>query len=209
MIDSYAAYRDYLEADRISLGRTWSLAGFIFDDVWRYQRLLRYVEFLTNCRKRPILRRVASFRLHRLGTRLGFTIPLNVFGPGLAIAHHGTIVVNSGARIGANCRLHVCVNIGTAAGSAEAAPTIGNNCYIGPGAKLYGPITIGDNVAIGANAVVNRSFPDGNVTLAGVPARIISRKGSRGLLVRGTLGQIGHTSQLVSTDPLAHGSRET
>lgn len=185
MITSYEAYRQFLEADRLSLRREWSLATFIYDDIWRYQRLLRYVEYLTNCRKRPIRRRLAAFRLHRLGIRLGFTIPINVFGPGLAIAHHGTIVVNAGARIGANCRLHVCVNIGTAAGEDRAAPSIGDNCYIGPGAKLFGPIRIGDNVAIGANAVVNKSFPEGHVTIAGVPARVISRRGSQGLLVEG------------------------
>jgi len=188
MINSFRSYREYLEADRIALQRTWSLAALIYDDVWRYQRLLRYVEYLTNCRKRPIRRRLAHFRLHRLGTRLGFTIPLNVFGPGLAIAHHGTIVVNAGARVGKNCRLHVCVNIGTAAGAVAAAPQIGANCYIGPGAKIYGPITIGDSVAIGANAVVNKSFPEGNATIAGIPARIISQKGSQGLLVEGFRG---------------------
>ena len=92
------------------------------------------------------------------------------FGPGLSIAHRGTIVVNSGARVGANCRLHVCVNIGTKAGYGEQAPVLGDNVYVGPGAKLYGSIVVGNNVAIGANAVVNKSFPQDNVVLAGVPA---------------------------------------
>jgi serine O-acetyltransferase len=52
-----------------------------------------------------------------------------------------------------------------------AVPVIGNDCYIGPGAKLFGPIELGPNPVIGANAVVNRSFPQGNVTLVGVPAK--------------------------------------
>ncbi len=51
------------------------------------------------------------------------------------------------------------------------APQIGDNVYISPGAKLFGDIVIGDNVKIGANAVVNKSFPEGNCTLVGVPAR--------------------------------------
>lgn len=63
----------------------------------------------------------------------------------------------------------MCVNIGLKNGKA---PTIGNNVYIGPGAKLFGGIRIGDNVVIGANAVVNCDFPS-NVSVAGVPARII------------------------------------
>jgi serine O-acetyltransferase len=185
MIDSYRSYKDYLEADRVALQRTWCWSALVLDDVWRFQKLLRYAEYLTNCGIHPIRRAVANYRRHRLGTRLGLTIPLNVFGPGLAIAHYGTIVVNSAARVGANCRIHVCVNIGTAAGERDAAPRIGDNCYIGPGAKIFGPITIGDNVAIGANAVVNKSFPDSNVTLAGVPAQIVSRQGSRNLLTTG------------------------
>lgn len=53
------------------------------------------------------------------------------------------------------------------------APVIGNNVWIGPGAKLFGDITIGDNVMIGANSVVTKSFPD-NVRIAGIPAKIIS-----------------------------------
>jgi serine O-acetyltransferase len=68
------------------------------------------------------------------------------------------------------------VNIGTEAGSDDVAPTIGDNCYIAPGAKLFGAIVLGDNVVVGANAVVNRSYPEGNCTLGGVPARVISKK---------------------------------
>jgi serine O-acetyltransferase len=102
---------------------------------------------------------------------LGFTIAPNVFGPGLSIAHPGTIVVHSDARVGANCRLHVGVVIGASHDEHAGVPTIGDDCYIGPGAKLFGAIEIGDRTRIGANAVVNRSFPEGDTTIAGVPAR--------------------------------------
>lgn len=74
------------------------------------------------------------------------------------------------------------VNIGTAAGTSGCAPQIGNNVYIGPGAKIFGPIHIADGIAIGANAVVNKDCLQENVTLRGVPARIISYKGSQGLM---------------------------
>ena len=60
----------------------------------------------------------------------------------------------------------------------EEAPIIGDNCFIGPGAKLFGKIKIGDNVAIGANSVVNKSFQD-NVTIAGVPARVVNNRGTQ------------------------------
>lgn len=96
------------------------------------------------------------------------------------------MVINGAARIGENCRIHVGVNIGTAAGTNGQAPVIGNNVYIGPGAKLFGPIKIGNGVAIGANAVVNKSFEEDNVTLAGVPAKIINHTGSEGFLIKGS-----------------------
>ena len=112
----------------------------------------------------------------RKGRKLGFSIPPNTVGPGLSLAHAGTIVINSNARIGSNCRLHVCVNIGADIRDGKLAPKIGNNCYIGPGVKMYGNITIGDNVAIGANSVVNKSF-ESNRTIAGVPAKMISQNG--------------------------------
>ena len=56
------------------------------------------------------------------------------------------------------------------------APHIGDDCYLGPGAKIYGDIKIGNNVAIGANAVVNKSL-DSNCTIAGIPAKVIADKG--------------------------------
>ena len=186
MIQSHADYLAYLEADRIALNQRHHWRALMFDDVWRFQRLLRRLEYLINCRGSRLLRAWTNFRFRRLSRQLGFSIPPNVFGPGLAIAHQGTIGVNDHARVGANCRLQVCVVIGTQAGFSDAAPQLGNNCYIGPGAKLFGRISIGDNTAIGANAVVNKDFLQGNITLAGAPARIISHKGSDGLLIRGS-----------------------
>lgn len=120
-----------------------------------------------------------------MSIRLGFTIPCNVCGPGLSIAHIGTIVLNESVRIGKNCRIHVCVNIGAAAGRPDESPIIGDNVYIGPGAKLYGAIQIASDIAIGANAVVNKSFITPGISIAGVPARPISEKGSQGLLTKG------------------------
>ena len=63
-------------------------------------------------------------------------------------------------------------------------PIIGNNCYIGPGAKIFGGISIGNNVAIGANAVVFKDIPD-NSTVVGVPGRILPNKGSRDMMIYG------------------------
>lgn len=181
MITCRADYRRYLAADRKALVHTRGIKDWLTNDVWRFQRALRRFEYQLNARPRSARRVVAHIMWRRKGRQLGFTIPPNVFGPGLAIAHPGTIVVNGGARVGAHCRLHVGVNIGTTAGKRDEAPIIGEGCYLGPGAVLFGPITIGDYVAVGANAVVTKDFSDGYVTLGGAPASVISPKSSEGL----------------------------
>lgn len=189
VIGSKEDYHFYLEADRVALniGSWWP--KYFSHDVWRFERRLRRVEYWQNCRRSPVFRPIYYFlywRFRRLSLRMGYSIPPNVFGPGLSIAHPGTLIVNDAARIGENCRIHPGVTIGTAAGEEHAAPHIGKNAFIGPNAVILGPIEIGDDVAIGANAVVNRSFPESGITVAGVPAKKVSEKGSRGLYQRST-----------------------
>lgn len=173
MIQSRADLISYLKADKLALGRASGPRGVVSDDIWRCQRFLRYLEYVTNCRRPAVVRLVIAYLYRRQSRRLGVTIPINVFGPGLSIAHPGTIVVNDRARVGSNCRIHACVVIGSSSRSRDEAPQIGDDCYIGPGAKIFGPIRLGDDVVIGAKAVVNSSFPDGHVHIAGVPARVL------------------------------------
>lgn len=141
---------------------------------WRFIRRLRRVEYFKD--KKGLLNRVLYFlfyyRYRSLGIKLGFSIPLNVLGPGLSLPHRGTIVISDKAKIGSNARIHVCVNIGASKGGS---PVIGDNVYIGPGAKIFGPIKIGNNVQIGANAVVNQSFEEDNIVIAGIPAKVVKR----------------------------------
>lgn len=187
MIQSKSDFHVYCEADCRSLGLNWQNPSLLWHDIYIFQRRMRKLEYALNCRKNPILKLYRRILFRRASVKLGFSIPPNTFGPGLAIAHRGTIVVNGGAKIGANCRIHVDVNIGTEAGKDSAAPKIGDNCYIAPGAKIFGPIVIGAGTVIGANAVVNKDFPQGNQTIAGVPARVVSNKSSKNLLQRGFL----------------------
>lgn len=174
MIQTRGDLKRYLEADRIGLRRT-RRKPMRYDEVWIFQRLLRKVEFLCNSGAFILARKYYGWRLHRQSVRCGFEIPINTFGPGLSIAHRGTIIVHPDARIGANCRLHVDVVIGTRPGPPpEPAPRIGDNCYIGPGAKIFGDVVLGPNTVVGANSVVNASFTDGRMTIAGAPARKVS-----------------------------------
>ncbi|OGV65298.1 MAG: serine acetyltransferase [Lentisphaerae bacterium RIFOXYA12_FULL_48_11] len=178
MIESRAEYLQYLEADRIALGiKTGTFktkfAELIYPNpVWNFQKALRKLEYYCNCRSDIISRLYyyyLEYKFRKLSIRLGFTIPRNVFGPGLAIVHYGTIVVNDRARIGKNCRIHACTNIGASRGKPEA-PQIGDNVYIGPGVCIFGDIKIGSGIAIGANSTVNKSFEEDNIMIAGSPA---------------------------------------
>jgi len=95
-------------------------------------------------------------------------------GKGTRFAYSGIgVVLHKRTIIGRNCTIGTNVTIGGRSGHFEV-PKIGNNVYIATGVKILGPITIADDVIIGANAVVINDVP-GNVTVAGVPAKIIKR----------------------------------
>ncbi len=87
------------------------------------------------------------------------------FGPGLFIGHFGGIVVGSGVTVGDNCNLSHGVTLGDHRGS----PRVGNCVYFAPGAIAFGPITIGDHVAVGPNAVVRQDVPAGSTAVSGRP----------------------------------------
>jgi len=180
MIHSKDDLKFYLEADRIALDIHLKRPRLFQDEIWRFQRLLRIVEFIENCGKSQ-LNRVTLFgkyfRFNRLSVKLGFTILPNVFGPGLSIAHRGPIVIHRRVRIGENCRIHHNVTIGTL--GTKKVPRIGKNVFIGTGAVIAGDIEIADGIAIGANSFVNKSFTEPDITIAGSPAKKVSDKGSK------------------------------
>lgn len=112
------------------------------------------------------------WRLRQLSYKTGFQIPPHTCGAGLQIWHYGYLIINSEARIGNNATLYPGVEIGEKNGGC---PTIGDNVFIGAGAKIFGPIKIGNNVTIAPNAVVVKDIPD-NAIVGGVPAKIIKMK---------------------------------
>jgi len=182
MIKTKADLRRFLLQDQIALGKGKQKRPSPFgDEVWRFQRLMRRAEYRVNNAKGPVGKALAAvyrLRYHRFCVRMGFHVPLNIFDEGLSIAHYGALVVNSAAKVGKNCRIHAMVVIGATNGD-PAAPVIGDNVYIGAGAKIVGNIRIADDVAIGANAVVVKSIEEKGTTWGGVPARKISENSSR------------------------------
>ena len=145
----------------------------------RYVRKDFKVPFLMSIFK--IVTHVAHFVL-TVVTKIEISFDVDIKG-GFYIGHFGYIIVNPTVKIGSNCNISQGCVIGEGGrGSLRGTPVIGNQVYIAPGAKIFGPITIGDNVAVGANAVVNDSIPD-NAVVVGIPGKIVSYKGASDFII--------------------------
>ena len=152
--------------------------GFIFC-FW-----LRTCAFL---RSRPLGRLLgypfARWMMKRLMYRYGIAVEFTTeIGPGFYIGHFGGIVINRRVKIGRDCNISQGVTLGISnRGENAGCPVIGDRVFIGPGAKIFGAVRIGNDVAVAANAVVTKDVPDG-VTVGGVPARVINHAGSAGYI---------------------------
>ncbi len=181
MIQSRDQLKEYLEKDAAASYRKTSKAHGLRDDIWKWQRAMRYAEYYGNrAGRNPIYKPAAILccaRFARLSVKLGFSTPYKNIGKGFSVAHYGLLVINGNTLIGENCRLHEGVCIGTTNGS-DRAPRIGNNVFIGSGAKIIGDIEIADDVAIGAGSVVVKSILEPGTTWAGVPAKKVSDRNS-------------------------------
>lgn len=124
------------------------------------------------------LYKIKLFFLARLVSQLGrfFTgieiHPGAKIGKGLFIDHGMGVVIGETAEIGDNVTIYHGVTLGgTGKDNGKRHPTVGNNVIIGCGAKILGPISIGDGAKIGANSVVLKDVPKGK-TVVGIPAVI-------------------------------------
>jgi serine O-acetyltransferase len=186
-------FRIYGNAHTLTLVRAVIAGG-----TYKYNFWMRTAAFLRgNVATKFTLYPFARFLLDRQVYRFGISIPdPTKIGSGFYIGHFSGIIVNDQTIIGKNCNISQGVTIGRVnRGSYTGIPTIGNNVYIGPGAKIIGKIHIGNNVAIGANCVVTRDVPDNSVVV-GIPGRVISDKGS--------FGYINHTEYDAIIDPNNH-----
>lgn len=138
---------------------------FIKDDILMFLKLMRKCQYYSQWG--GVMNLYYRIKYSKLSKKLGFSIGYDTFGYGLVIPHYGTIVVGNSNRCGNYCVLHTSTCI------SDNGKTIGNALYLSTGAKLTSKIEIGDNVSVGANSVVNKSFPEGNIMIAGAPARLI------------------------------------
>ncbi|MBS5402042.1 MAG: glycosyltransferase [Bifidobacterium sp.] len=150
---------------------------------WRFLKLVRKCEFYrlkSSISMNPMWKAmywISRARKNRLGVFIGVEIPENVFLKGLTIHHNGNIVINGGSTVGGNCQLHGdnCIGNSGKANELTACPIIGNNVDIGVGAKIIGDVIIADDIKIGANAVVTKSFLEPGITLVGIPAHKLQK----------------------------------
>ena len=162
-----------IRADLKTYGGEWSQQGFWAMVVYRYGRWRYGI-------RNPLLRKPFSLLyrvLYKMAQILtGIELPCEVpVGRNFRIDHFGGIVISGYASFGDDCIVRNGVTVGLKNIEEKAAPKIGNHVNIGAGAKLLGNITIGDNVDVGANAVVIASVPANSIAV-GIPARIIPKK---------------------------------
>lgn len=128
---------------------TWSPSRALLLSIRSYQRASGPL--------RVLIRKVAVFRHRFWSVVTGADIPINAnIGGGLLLPHPNGVVIHPDARIGVNCLIFQQVTIGA---TQHGVPTIGGHVDIGAGAKLIGPIVIGDHARIGANAIVREDIP--------------------------------------------------
>lgn len=153
-------------------------AGYFTEAVWviAVYRLRR----IARAQKPRLLARLLDLPLAVVQKTLVLFTHINlhpdaVIGPGLFIAHHGSIQVHGRVTMGADCALHQVCTLG--AGSRPGGPTIGDHVFIGAHTCVLGPVTVGDMAKIGAGAVVVKDVPAG-ATVVPAAARVIEKKGT-------------------------------
>jgi serine O-acetyltransferase len=95
------------------------------------------------------------------------------FGARFVLIHATGVVINGSVRGGSDVRIEHQVTIGA---ERRQSPVIGDNVFVGSGARILGPVIVGDDVRVGANAVVVRDVPP-HCTVVGIPAQVVRRRG--------------------------------
>ncbi|MBQ7895687.1 MAG: serine O-acetyltransferase [Oscillospiraceae bacterium] len=147
------------------------------------------------CYKHGLLflaRAISQHSRHQTGIEIH---PGATLGRRLVIDHGMGVVIGETAEVGDDCLIYHGVTLGgTGKDVGKRHPTIGNNVLIGAGAKVLGPITVGDNSRIAANSVVLKGLP-GNCTAVGIPARVVKKDGQK-------VNYVSEVDQINVIDPI-------
>lgn len=152
----------------------WPVVMAICGDFWALR------EAVLSRKKNGIMRKILCVCYEAYLSRLNSSIPIEVVFASRPHFPHGCsgIFISRGASLGKDVVIFQQVTIGSNtlsdAGNKRGAPTIGNNVYIGAGAKIIGKITVGDNCRVGANACVYTDLPMCS-TAVNAPTRIIAK----------------------------------
>ena len=138
--------------------------------IYRFICALRKAEYYQNRSKLLYVYWIRKANIR--GESLGFSIPAGVLGKGVKIFHSGSIVINSFSTVGDGCLFHGENCIGNN-GKDNKCPKLGKRVELGVGAKIIGDVVLADDIRIGANAVVTKSFLEPGITIAGIPAKRI------------------------------------
>ena len=138
-------------------------------EIYRFIKYLRKAEYYSN---NKVLHVYYLRKCNKLGERLGYFIGPGVLGKGVKIFHMGDIIINSHSIIGDGCMFHGDNCVGNN-GIDNNCPILGKRVELGIGAKVIGGVSLADDIKIGANAVVTKSFAEPGITIAGVPAKKI------------------------------------
>ncbi|MEO9571681.1 MAG: serine acetyltransferase [Polaribacter sp.] len=172
-------YKKYSKKPAIILFFTTQGLWAIF--VYRISNYIFKSKFL-GILKKPLLL-VAIIFQKGIEIMTGISIPYSCsIGHSFYIGHFGGIILNSNAKIGDNCNISQGVTIGVSGrGDKRGVPILGDNIYVGANAVLAGKIKIGNNCVIAANSLVVESIKN-NATVIGVPAKVINQLGSKGYI---------------------------
>lgn len=188
MINTFSELIEFVKCDLYRLNGARGLIQFLKHLCWtpgfKYVFWMRFCNYTKKKFYLLPLHLVGRFFYHRYTYKYGIWIPFNTkIGKGFYIGHFSTIIIGGIVEIGENCNVSQGVTIGKQyVGEKVGAPVIGDRVYIGPGAKIFGKIEIGNDVAIGANAVVNKDIPPNSI-VSGNPGRIVDKeRGSKGLV---------------------------
>ena len=142
---------------------------FLPDDIISYLSYMRKVSYYKYKGNKVLY--IWYLRKYILkGRKLGFSIGEDSLGYGAVLPHIGTIIVGDSPRIGNYAVLHTSTCI------SNNKKVIGDGLYLSTGSIITSEIVLGNNIMVGANSLVNKSYTDDNALIAGMPARFIKEK---------------------------------